>query len=196
MSFSERAYHILLLAYPRHYQSIYAEPMQQLFRDRLREVRSISELLTLWVRTLADWAVSVPKQYWEGATPHPHPHLASLDPGRQCMFFARHEASSFSRDEIKLEHLLLGVLRQEPSLVHDAQAVVRAIESNEPAGRRLPPMEDLRLSWEAIRVWEAASKLVRAEGRQVTPRDLVAGILREKDTLAARLLREHSPIQP
>ena len=49
MSFSERAYHILLLAYPRHYQSIYAEPMRQLFRDRLREVRSISELLTLWV---------------------------------------------------------------------------------------------------------------------------------------------------
>ena len=112
------------------------------------------------------------------------------------MFFAGHEASSFSRDEIKLEHLLLGVLRQEPSLVQDVHAVIRAIEANEPAGRRLPPMEDLRLSWEAISVWEAASKLARAEGRQVTPRDLVAGILREKDTLAARLLREHSPIQP
>jgi hypothetical protein len=196
MSFSEKVYHILLLAYPRHYRSIYTEPMQQLFRDRLREIHSISELSALWVRTLADWAVSVPKQYWEGATPHPHPHFAALDPGRQCMFLARHEASSFSRDEIKLEHLLLGVLRKEPSLVHDARAVVRAIEASEPAGRRLPPMEDLRCSWETIRVWEAASKTARAARRQVAPQDLVAGILREKDTLAARLLREHSPIQP
>jgi hypothetical protein len=191
MRFSEKVYHILLLAYPRHYRSIYAEPMQQLFRDRLREVHSTSELLQLWVRTLADWAVSVPKQYWEGATPHPHLDFASLDAGRQCMFFARHEASSFSRDEVKLEHLLLGVLRQEPSIVHDAQAVVRAIEATEPAGRRPPPMEDLRCSWETIRVWEAASKTARAAGRQVAPRDLVAGILREQETLAARLLREH-----
>jgi hypothetical protein len=191
MGLSEKVYHILLLAYPRHYRLIYAEPMRQLFRDRLREVHSISELLALWARTLADWAVSVPKQYWEGATPHPHLDFASLDPGRRCMFLARHEASSFSRNEIKLEHLLLGVLREEPSVVCDADAVVRAIEANEPAGRRPPPMEDLRCSWETIRVWEAASKLARAEGRQVAPRDLVAGILREQETLAARLLREH-----
>lgn len=196
MSFSEKVYRILLLAYPSHYRSIYAEPMQQLFRDRLREVHSISALSTLWARTVADWAVSVPKQYWEGATPHPHLDFASLDSGRRCMFFARHEASSFSRDEIKLEHLLLGVLRQEPSAVHDAQGVVRAIEASEPAGRRPPPIEDLRCSWETIRVWDSASKLARAEGRQVAPRDLVAGILREKDTLAARLLREHCGIQP
>ena len=59
-------------------------------------------LSALWASTLADWAVSVPKQYWEGATPHPHLDFASLDPGRRCMFFARHEASSFSREEIKL----------------------------------------------------------------------------------------------
>lgn len=195
MSLSEKIYHILLRAYPRHYRSVYAEPMEQLFRDRLREVHSVAGVAALWMRTLADWAVSVPTQYWEGPTPHSHLDFASLDSGRQCMFFARHEASSFSRDEIKLEHLLLGILRREPSVVHDARAVVHAIEANEPAGRRLPPMEDLRLSWETIRVWEAARKVARAEGRQINPEDLVAGILREEGTLAARLLREHRPIQ-
>jgi hypothetical protein len=196
MSLSETIYHFLLLAYPRSYRSVYAEPMQQLFRDRLREVHSISELAALWARTLADWAVSVPKQYWEVSTPHPHLDFASLDSGRRCLFFARHEASSFSRDEIKLEHLLLGILRQEPSVVRDANDVVRAIEANEPARRRPPPMEDLRCSWETARVWEAASRTARAAGRQLAPRDLVEGILREKDTLAARLLRENGTIQP
>ncbi len=195
MSFSEKAYRFLLRAYPRKYRSKYAEPMEQLFRDRLREADTLADLAALWVRTLADWAVSVLKRYWEVARPrtHAHPDFGSLDAARRCLFFARHEASSFSRYEITLEHLLLGILRQEPSLVPEAEAVVRAIEANEPAGRRTPPMEDLRLSRETVRVWEGARDIAHTAGRQeVAPRDLVAGILRETNTLAARLLREHA----
>ena len=191
MSLSEKIYHILLLAYPRHYRSVYAEPMEQLFRDRLGEIHSLAGFAALWMRTLADWAISVPTQYWEGATLPSHLHFASLDYGRRCMFFARHEASSFSRNEITPEHLLLGVLRQEPALVREAGEVVRAIEANEPGARRVPPMEDLRLSRATIRAWEAANAIAREAGRPPTPQDLVAGILREQDTLAARLLREH-----
>jgi hypothetical protein len=192
MSFSEKLYRFLIRAYPRRYRTRYAEPMEQLFRDRLRNVHTVAGLTALWVRTLADWVVSVPVRYWERVAPHPH-HLIfdSLDPARQCLFMAGREASSFSRREIKLEHLLLGILRQEPSLVPDAEAVVRAIEANEPASRRDPPMEDLRLSTETVRVWEAAKQIALTAGRrEVTPRDLAAGILREPDTLAARLLRE------
>jgi hypothetical protein len=197
MSFSEKVYRFLLRAYPRNYQGRYAEPMEQLFRDRLREAHTFADLAVLWVRTLADWAVSVPVRYWEGAKPHPHVlNFDSLDPARRCLFLARSEASSFSRREIKLEHLLLGILQQEPNLVSDAGAVVRAIEANEPAGRRIPPKEDLRLSQETVRVWEAAKVIAQTAGRQeVAPRDLAVGILRETDTLAARLLREHTPGQ-
>lgn len=193
MSFSEKVYRFLLRAYPSAYRSRYAEPMQQLFRDRLREVRSFADLAALWARTLVDWAVSVPIQYWERNI-HLRPHLSFLDSGRQCIFFARAEASSFSSNEITLEHLLLGILRQEPSLVANAENVVRAIERNQPASRRIPPMEDLRLSVETRRVWEGANAAAKAAGRtQTAPRDLVEGILREPDTLAARLLRENPP---
>lgn len=52
MSFSEKMYRILLRAYPRDYQSRYAEPMQQLFRDGPREVHNRTDLTALWARTL------------------------------------------------------------------------------------------------------------------------------------------------
>jgi hypothetical protein len=191
MNFSEKAYRVLVKAYPSHYRARYAEPMEQIFRDRLREKRTFPGRALLWMRTLADWAVSVPARYWEGPTPHV-PQLSLLDSGRRCLFFARSEASSFSRNEITLEHLLLGILRQEPSLVADSEAVIRAIEAQEPAGRRIPPMEDLRLSGQTVRVWVGAQEFARAAGRHVTPKDLVEGILREPESLAARLLREHS----
>lgn len=190
MGLSEKVYRVLVKAYPAHYRARYAEPMQQLFRDGLRDAHTFAERAALWMRTLADWAVSVPARYWEGATPH-RPQLSSLDSGRRCLFFARLEASSFSRNEITLEHLLLGIVRQEPSLVANSEAVVRAIEAGEPAGRRLPPMEDLRLSGQTVRAWVGAREFARAAGRQVTPKDLVEGILREPESLAARLLREH-----
>lgn len=199
MNLSEKTYRFLLRAYPRGYRARYAEPMEQLFRDRLREAGTFAELAVLWVRTLADWAVSVPARHWERDTPHLHHNWpAGLDPWRRCLFFASREASSFSRSEITLEHLVLGILRQEPSLVPEGarEAIVRTIEANEPAGRRVPPAEDLRLSRATVRAAIAANVFARQAGREeVAPRDLVAGILREEDTLAARLLRRYIPEQ-
>jgi hypothetical protein len=181
MTFSERIYGLMLRAYPRAYRRRYAEPMQQLFRDRLRATQTSGELAALWFHMLGDWAVSVPKQYWQG----------SHNPGRRCIFFACYEAHSFSRHEIALEHLLLGILRQEPSLVTDPDVVVRAIESQEPNRRRFVRAKDLRLSRETARVWQSAVAAAEESGREVSPRDLSAAILRESDSFAARLLREH-----
>lgn len=210
MSISEKIYRFLLRAYPRDYRSRYAGLMEQLFRDRLREVRGGADLLALWGRTLADWAVSAPTSYWEAVTPHTL--FRSLgDPARRCIFFARSEASSFSRSEVTVDHLLLGILRQEPGLVPGAalDTMVRTIEAKEPAGRRFPPRLDshaahadpyrLRpavappeLSEEATRVVAAATEIAHTAGRQwVSPADLAEGILHEPRTLAARLLREH-----
>lgn len=194
MSLSEKLYRVLLRAYPRDYRSRYAGPMEQLFRDRLRQVHSFTGFVALWRRMLADWAVSVPARYCERVAARIH-SSPFADSARRCLFFARFEASSFSRREITVEHLLLGVLRAEPSLVSEAgrETVVRAIEASEPAGRRVPPMEDLRLAEEAIRAIDAARKIAHAAGRRaVSPADLARGISREENTLAARLLREHS----
>lgn len=194
MSLSEKVYRVLLRAYPLDYRSRYAEPMEQLFRDRLSRVNSFTEFVALWRRVLADWAVSVPARYWERVGAHIH-FSPLADPAQRCLFFARAEASSFSRREITVEHLLLGVLRENPSLVSEAglEALVRAIEASEPAGRRVPPMEDLRPADEAIRAIDAAREIAHAAGRrEVSPADLAKGILREGNTLAARLLRDHA----
>jgi hypothetical protein len=184
-----------LQAYPRGYRARYAEPMEQLFRDRLREVHTFAELAVLWARTLTDWAASVPARHWERTPPHAYFNWPEgLDPYRRCLFFARREASSFSCSEITLEHLVLGILQQEPSLVSEQarESMVRTIEANEPASRRIPLTEDLRLSRATVRAAIAANVFARTAGRdEVAPQDLVAGILRETDTLAARLLRKY-----
>jgi len=193
MRFSEQIYRFLLRAYPAAYRKQYAEPMEQLFRDRLGESPTFPQLAAFWVRTVVDWAVSVPARYWELAERHGDRHLLS-HPARRCIYFARWEASSFSRAEITVEHLLLGILREEPSLVNSLSlpAIAKAIEGSEAAGRRVPPSEDLRLSRATIRAWQAAYGVARTAGRQqATPRDLAAAILREPESLAARLLPEH-----
>ncbi len=195
MTLSEKTYRILLQAYPRGYRVRYAEPMEQLFRDRLREVHTFADLAVLWARTLADWAASVPARHWERTPPHAHFNWPEgLDPYRRCLFFARFAASSFSRSEITLEHLVLGILQQEPSLVSEQarESMVRTIEANEPVSRRIPPTEDLRLSRATVRATIAANVFARTAGRdEIAPQDLVDGILRETDTLAARLLRKY-----
>ena len=193
MGVSERLYAGLLRAYPRAYRNRYAGPMRQLFRDRLREARTPLSFGRLWGQTLLDWSLSVPREYWDGIWPHLRPSLHD-DAARRCISFARYEASSFSRREITPEHLLLGILRQEPDLVADADSVVREIEAQQQVARRIAPEEDLRLSRETIRVWIAAAAVARREGRQqATPRDLVSAILRERDIFAARLLRRRLP---
>ena len=193
MSFSSRLYRLMLNAYPKAYRDRYSGPMEQLFRDQLRQADSAAGFLAIWCRTLADWAVSVPLRHWERLQQKGHrPQLT--DPARRCIFFARSEASSFSRSEITLEHLLLGLLREEPSLVSASglEAVVRAIEATEPAERRIPPMEDLRLSQAAIRSIKVANEIARDAGRtQMTPSDFAEAILRDEESLAARLLREY-----
>jgi hypothetical protein len=136
MSISEKIYRFLIRAYSRDYRSRYADPMEQLFRDRLRDVRGFAELMTLWGRTLADWVVSVPASYWAAGTPN-GPFSSFGDPARRCIFFARCEASSFSGNEVTVNHLLLGILRQQPALVSETalETMVRTVEAEEPLGR-------------------------------------------------------------
>jgi hypothetical protein len=198
MRFSERLYRILIRAYPRRYREHFAESMACCFRDQLRAAATPVALTRLWLRTLADLAWSVPARHLDGRA---RVHLGHSEIGEQVrmsVFFARQEASSFSRSEITVEHLLLGLLRNDAELAarlgpQAVAAIVQSIEHAETSARRVPPMEDLRLSRESRCAWFYA--LVDAGGQPVEPRHLLRGILARPGTLAARLLREQG-IEP
>ena len=48
MSLSQKLYRFLLRAYPRRYRDAYAQPMEQLFRDQLRDAHTIRQRSTLY----------------------------------------------------------------------------------------------------------------------------------------------------
>jgi hypothetical protein len=197
MNLSERIYRILLRAYPRRYREHFAEPMARCFRDQLHSSSTPFARLTLWLRTLADLACSVPARHFEARVRlHRGSGAVFSESSRLSIFFARQEASSFSSSEITLEHLLLGVIRQDRDLAArigplGVEEVVRAVESAEGVPRRVPPVEDLRLSVAARRALGVAKIFGTHDGAAIEPRHLLRGILRERDSLAARLLRDH-----
>ncbi len=62
-SFSLKLYRFLLKLYPSGFRDYYAGPMEREFRDELAESRGVFALARLWVRLLADLAVSIPLQF-------------------------------------------------------------------------------------------------------------------------------------
>src|SRR5437868_22071 len=54
---------------------------------------------------------------------------------RRCIFFARYGASGFGSEYIETEHLLLGILRENRSLLNlQVDAIRNEIEASSPAG--------------------------------------------------------------
>jgi hypothetical protein len=192
MTLSERIYRFLLRAYPARYREQYGEPMACCFRDQLRAAGTPVAFARLWARTMCDLACTVPGHRLRlHATP-----CVFSEAFRQSIFMARAEASSFGRREITVEHLLLGLLREDERLRQQlgparVAAIVQALEAAENVPRRPPPMEDLRLSLAARRVYDVARFYgMASEDRRVELKDLRRAILAQKDSLAARLLRE------
>jgi len=63
---SERFYRLFLAAYPVAFRQEYGEAMLQLFRDAARDAyrqRGLHGLVAVWLRTLADFTVSVIRQH-------------------------------------------------------------------------------------------------------------------------------------
>lgn len=192
MSLSEKIYRLILSAYPRCYRDQYAQPMEQLFRDQLRDARTFTRRSALWTRTLIDWSKTVITRHFEPPVP-PMAHPIPTDPFKRCLYFAIGETRAYGQSEITLDHLLLGILREEPSLVSDdaREAVTRELHAAQQKGSDTT-VRDLPLSQETKRVWIAAAVFANDDGRKkIAPRDLAAGILRESHTHAARLLSEH-----
>jgi hypothetical protein len=193
---SELFYRILLKVYPVGFRREYGEAMALCFRDQLRAADTGSKRVHLWFCTVADFALSIPARHLESMLPR-HGNSRFTDGALQALFFARFEASSFSRRQISLEHLLLGALRKDRELANallgpnGMEGIVQAIEAHEANPRRLPTQEELPLSQECntaiARAWQEA----RGSGAKVSSRHLLAAILHQDKSMAARLLREH-----
>jgi ATP-dependent Clp protease ATP-binding subunit ClpA len=123
---------------------------------------------------------------------------------RRVIFFARYEASQFGSPYIETEHLLLGLLREDPAVTRrvssggkfiastsSIDSLRRKISQRSPAGEKTPTSVDLPLSNESKRVLgHAAEEAQHLGDRHIGTEHLLLGLLRERQSFAAQLLHE------
>jgi ATP-dependent Clp protease ATP-binding subunit ClpA len=116
---------------------------------------------------------------------------------RRVIFFARYEASQSGSLTIETEHLLLGVLRENPHITRFLDFSFSAANIRELLQARLTKREkvstglDLPLSDENKRILaHAAEEGERLNHRHIGTEHLLLGILREEKCGAATVLRD------
>lgn len=115
---------------------------------------------------------------------------------RRVVFFARYEASQFGSREITPEHLLLGMMRQNPRLVAECcpslgsgESVRSQVEAQFPCGEKISTSADLPLSKASKRVLAyAAEESLRCKHDYIRLIHLMTGLVREGKSLAANML--------
>ena len=114
---------------------------------------------------------------------------------RRVIFFARYEASEFGANAIGAEHLLLGLVREDPKLLKRFDLNVNEIRSRiEQAFDRhdkIPASVDLPLSSHAKHALNyAAEESEMMRDRHIGTEHLLAGLLRETKSIASEILQE------
>ncbi len=119
---------------------------------------------------------------------------------RRVIFFARYEASQLGAQAIEVEHILLGLLREDKQLSQrffrsphsTVESIRREIEKNAVFHeRQINQTVDLPLSPAAKRVLQfAADESERFHHRHIGTEHLLLGILREEKSRAAVLLND------
>jgi uncharacterized protein (TIGR02246 family) len=117
---------------------------------------------------------------------------------RRAIFFARYEASQYGSMSIETEHLLLGIVREDHTLVRrflsekgGAQSLRDEIESQITRGERLSTAVEIPISAECRHILnKAAEAAKRMDHKHVGTEHLLLGVLCEEDCRAARLLRD------
>src|SRR5689334_20777987 len=115
---------------------------------------------------------------------------------RRALFFARHEATHLKASSIEPEHLLLGILREDPELGQryfqghrTAELIRREVERGSNGGERVPTVKTLTLSPNGKRVLSLADDESRnLYHSMVTTEHMVLGILRAKGAPILQLL--------
>ena len=117
---------------------------------------------------------------------------------RRTIFFARYEASQFGSPYIETEHLLLGLLHEDKTLLnrflrsHAAvESIRKQIEGHTAPGEKVPTSVDLPLSHECTRVLAyGAEEAERLNHKHIGTEHLLLGLLCEEKCFAAQLLHE------
>lgn len=115
---------------------------------------------------------------------------------RRVIFFARYEASQYGSSYIDTEHILMGLLTEDYALAreflgpNDLGAQIRAeVEKAIKRGKPFPTNVEVPLSAESKTLLDLATEEAdRLAQKHVGTEHLLLGILRLKDSLAAKLL--------
>ena len=119
---------------------------------------------------------------------------------RRVIFFARYEASQFGSPRIETEHILLGLIREDRSLIirffpgsnEAVQEIRREIGARVVLRERIPTSVDLPFSEESKRALAGAvDESNRMNHKFINTEHILLGLLREEKSLAAEILREH-----
>ena len=120
---------------------------------------------------------------------------------RRVIFFARYEVSQLGGTSIGPEHLLLGLLREDKSLIPRLlgerdepvrEAIRRLIEEHSRVGEKISTAVEIPLTEAAKDVLKYAAE--ESEGmshRHIGTEHLLLGLLRIDGAYAAAVLREH-----
>jgi uncharacterized protein YbbC (DUF1343 family) len=117
---------------------------------------------------------------------------------RRVIFFARYEASQFGAPAIEPEHLLLGLMREDKTLMSrffpltlSVEAIRREIEGRTILREKTSTSVELPLAPETKRVLAYAhEESDRLQHRHIGTEHLLLGLLREDRSMAAEILYE------
>ncbi|HEX8775052.1 MAG TPA: exo-beta-N-acetylmuramidase NamZ domain-containing protein [Pyrinomonadaceae bacterium] len=118
---------------------------------------------------------------------------------RRVIFFARYEASQFGAPAIEPEHLLLGLMREDKTLMcrflsrsqASVEAIRKEIEGRTFQGEKISTSAELPLAQETKRVLAYAhEESDRLQHRHIGTEHLLLGLLREDRSMAAEILYE------
>ncbi len=118
---------------------------------------------------------------------------------RRVIFFARLEVSELGAAAIETEHLILGLLHENESLLSgflpphiSIDSIRKQVENNVVIYERIPTSVEVPLSDECKSVLTSAEEEAkRLAHPRVAPEHLLLGVLRESNSLAARILNEN-----
>ncbi|HEY3739964.1 MAG TPA: methyltransferase [Bryobacteraceae bacterium] len=118
---------------------------------------------------------------------------------RRVLFFGRCEANGSATEHIEAEHLLLALLYEDRDIAArffrspDAASLIRPkIMQKFKSKPQIPAYGDMPLSLAAKQVLQGAvEEAAKLQDYHVAPAHLLMGLLRDKESLAAEILKEH-----
>jgi Clp amino terminal domain, pathogenicity island component len=116
---------------------------------------------------------------------------------RRAVFFARYEACQLGSPTIECEHLLLGIMREDPALFFKTDGTPRpsdlkkAISANLKVAPPIGTSVDIPLSADCKRaIAQAAEEADRLGSRTVGCEHILIGLMRQEESHTARAMKE------